>query len=105
VKTSPSPTPAAANAKVDAGKAKPTPEDEFQKRRLAHQEADRQAEKNSADQQQAKQNCTLARGTLAALDMGRVPRVDASGERRFLDDNELDAEKGKARALIQKWCK
>jgi hypothetical protein len=101
VKTSPSPTPAPANA----GKAAPTPEEAFQKRRLERQEADKQAAKSSADEQQAKQNCALARGTLAELEMGRVSRVDSSGERRFLDDNEVGAEKAKARAVIQQWCK
>jgi hypothetical protein len=100
------PAPSAKPAgKAAASKPAPTPEGEFQKRRQEREEAEKQAAKNTADKQEAQENCVRARGTLAQLETGRVARIDASGDRRFLDDDQLAAEKSRARGLIQEWCK
>jgi hypothetical protein len=104
---------AASTVKIDPAPSAPPADaraasklnEEFEKRRLARQEADGKAAKETAEKQQAQQNCVQARGTLAELEIGRVARLDASGQRRFLDEVEITAEKSKARALIAQWCK
>jgi hypothetical protein len=79
-------------------------EQEFQKRRLAREQAQAEAAKGRAGKEEARQNCNQARAALGELDLGRVVGIDASGERHILDDAEIAAEKSKARALMQKWC-
>jgi hypothetical protein len=105
LKIDPAPAAKPASGKAAGGKPAPTPEGEFQKRRQEKEEAEKQMAKSSAEKQEAQENCVRARGTLAQLESGRVARVDAAGERRFLDDDQLAAEKSRARSLIQEWCK
>jgi uncharacterized protein DUF4124 len=94
-----------AAARGESSQAKPASEQAFQKRRLAREEAEARAAKERAEKEEARQTCDQARARLGELDLGRVVGIDASGERHFLDDGEIAAEKSKARALIEKWCR
>lgn len=95
----------ARSAQPSQGMAASAMEQEFQKRRLAREEAQAKAAKERAEKEEAQQNCNQARAALGELDLGRVVGIDASGQRHVLDDGEIGAQKSKARALIQKWCR
>jgi hypothetical protein len=79
---------------------------DFKKRQ---QEAREKAEK-SAKEQKAQadrdENCRRARGTLAALESGRlVGTIDEKGERKAFDDAQRQAEIDRARQFIAEACK
>ena len=54
--------------------------------------------------QQRRENCARAQDSVRVLETGRVSRTDASGERYFLDDNQLAQESAKARQDVRDWC-
>jgi len=111
--TEPAAAPAAAGtaaAAKDGAKAKGplTPaekEQEYQKRQLSAQKA---AEKADAERKAADtklENCNRAREALRAAESGqRITRVDAKGERYFLDDAEIAKEAAQARQAVQGLC-
>ena len=78
---------------------------EFRKRQ---QDADKEREKHAKSEQEAqekRENCARAQEYLRGLEAGqRVTRVDAKGERYFLDDAQIAQEKAKARQVAQQWC-
>lgn len=79
-------------------------EADFRKRRL---DADAEREKQAQAQQKADQrrdNCARARENVRVLETGRVARMNAKGERHYLDDAQLAQEMVKARHLVQDWC-
>lgn len=79
-------------------------EADFRKRRL---DADKEREKQAQARQEADQkrdNCARARENVRVLESGRVARMDAKGERYYLDDAQLAQEMVKARQIIQDWC-
>ena len=62
-----------------------------------------QAAKREADNEQ---RCADARSNYELFDSGgRVAKRNAQGERVFLEQNEIDAEKQKARAVMDEACK
>lgn len=79
-------------------------EADFRKRTMdADKEREKQAQaRKEADQK--RENCARARENVRVLEGGRVTRVDAKGERYFLDDSQLAQEMVKARQDIQEWC-
>ena len=79
-------------------------EADFRKRAMdAEKEREKQAQaRKEADRK--RENCARARENVRVLESGRVTRVDAKGERYFLDDAQLAQETVKARQDIQDWC-
>jgi hypothetical protein len=98
--------PAAAPAAKDAPL---TPAEIQQQQRLkASKKADedKKAAENAARSAQFAENCKRAKEQLAAYDAGgRVTRLNASGERYYLSDEEIEREKGSARAAVSENCK
>jgi hypothetical protein len=71
----------------------------------AAEEAQRTAELARLAKQQG-ENCQRARDYARSLESGvRIARVDANGERAFLDDTQRAQELGKAREVITSDCK
>ncbi|MCC6212603.1 MAG: DUF4124 domain-containing protein [Burkholderiales bacterium] len=101
----------AAAPKGDAKAAKKGPmtpaekEQDYKKRQLA---AEKDAEKAEAERKQTearRENCARAQEALRALESGqRITRVDAKGERYYLDDAQIAKETAEARAGVQKLC-
>ena len=89
-----------------SGQSAAEQEQAFRKRQQQQAEA---AKKDGAKQQEAQerqQNCTTARSQLANYEVGgRISRINANGEREFLDDAGIEQEKARVRALVQEWCK
>lgn len=78
---------------------------EFRKRQ---QEAEKDRDKQAKSEQEAREkreNCARAQEYLRGIEAGqRVTRVDAKGERYFLDDAQIAQERAKARQVAQQWC-
>jgi hypothetical protein len=105
---SPSGAPAAATKgeKGEKGeKDKLSPEAAFRKRQ---EDAAKEREKQAKSQEEAaakKENCARAQEALRTLESGqRIARVDAKGERYYLDDPDVAKEAAKARQAVQQSC-
>ena len=100
--------PAKPAAKDDAKAAKPppTPEEQFQKRQQERAEEEkRSAEKAVADARRA-EDCRRAKEQVAQFDIGgRIARLDDKGERYFLDENQIAAERARAQQLVNDTCR
>jgi hypothetical protein len=54
----------------------------------------------------AKENCALSREQLTLMESGqRVMKLDAKGERYFIDDTQRAQEIAKAKENVSQWCK
>jgi len=95
-----------APASKDAKKEKPlTPEEAFQKRQKEAKERDEKAAKAQADANTKRENCARAQDQLRTLQSGqRITRVDAKGERVFLDDAQVAQEVAKAQGAVREAC-
>jgi Domain of unknown function (DUF4124) len=107
------PAPAANEAKggtkQDAAKAEPkTPaeqEQAFRKRQLESAKAQEVEAKKLAQERDKAENCRRAKAALANLQIGgRQMRVDANGERTFLDDQQIAQETAKAQQEATAAC-
>lgn len=88
------PAPAAKDAPRPAAAAKSTARD-------ANDAAEKEKQERAA-----KENCALSREQLAMMESGqRVSKLDAKGERYFLDDAQRAQEAAKARDNVTQWCK
>jgi hypothetical protein len=80
-------------------------EAEFRKRREQGQkesEKQAQAERDAGDKAE---NCARAKEAVRIYESGgRVSRLDAKGERYFLDEAQLAQEAARARQAAQHWC-
>lgn len=89
-------------------KAPPTLADQnadFQKRRMAQAEKDKEAEQKAKQAADAKKNCERASAYNRALESGqRVVRTDQAGERVFLSDEEREQEVRESRRALNQ-CK
>ncbi|HJY75127.1 MAG TPA: DUF4124 domain-containing protein, partial [Burkholderiales bacterium] len=109
------PAPAAAPAvaagkagKAEAKKGPMTPaeqEQAFRQRQVDAAKAAKEAD-DKANQAKIKEaNCNNARQRLATYSMGgRISRVDANGERYYVDDAEIAAGKNQAQADVSSMC-
>ncbi len=80
-------------------------EQDFRKRKLAEEETQKKLAKATETKQAKEDNCRNAKQTLAGLESGqRQVRSDLNGERRFLDDAEIQVEAGRMRQEVSKWC-
>jgi hypothetical protein len=108
------PAPAAAPAdaakagKGDAKKGPMTPveqEQAFRQRQQDAAKASKDADEKAAQAKIKEQNCNNARQRLATYSMGgRITTVDANGERYYLEDSQIAAEKAKAQADVSAQC-
>lgn len=66
---------------------------------------DRQAAMEEQRRKVREQNCQIARQSLQHNEsLGRMYRVEASGERVFLSDEEREAVLARSRGDVEKWC-
>lgn len=91
-------------ARKDAGKAL-TPDQAFRKRQEEAQKERETQAKADQDAQVKRENCARAQDGLRALESGqRISRTDSTGERYFLDEQQIAQETAKARQNVQQWC-
>jgi len=111
----PAAAPADSAAKGDAGKSdapksaapKTAAEQEqaFRKRQQDQAKAAKESEQKSAEAQRKAENCRNARERLTQYEIGgRQSRINAQGERYYLDDSQIDQEKARARADVALSC-
>jgi hypothetical protein len=102
------PAAAAKDGAKAASKGPLTPAEQEQEYRKRQADQAKAAEKSAQAQKDAaakQDNCNRAREALNQLQGGqRIARTDASGERYFLDDNQIAAEAAKARQVAQEAC-
>jgi hypothetical protein len=96
---------AAGAAKSTAPKTAAEQEMEFRKRQQDQAKASKQSQQKSAEAQAKEQNCRNARERLAQYEIGgRLSRINAQGERYYMDDAQIEQEKARARADIAQAC-
>jgi len=106
----PAAAPADSAAKGDAAKSaapKTAAEQEqaFRKRQQDQAKAAKESEQKSAEAQQKAEVCRNARERLAYYEIGgRIPRINAQGERYYLEDAQIEQEKSRARADVALAC-
>lgn len=99
-----------AGAKAAAKSSKPLTaaekEMEFRRRIKEAQEKAAKTAKEEQTARETKQNCDLAREQERTLASGqRISRVDAKGERYYMNDAQRTQELAKARTNVNQWCK
>ncbi|MGC2520918.1 MAG: DUF4124 domain-containing protein [Burkholderiales bacterium] len=102
------PAPAAAEKAAAKSGPKSVAEQEqaFRKRQEEQQKAQKKNEDSLAESKEKEDNCRRARAQLTQYEIGgRISRYDEKGERYFLDDDQINQEKTKARSLVDQWCK
>ena len=106
------PAPAAASkdgASKDAKKGPLTPAEQEQEYRKRQAESRKSAEKSQAEAQaksDLSENCSRSREALRTLQSGeRVTRMNPSGERYYLNDDQVNQEITKAQQSVDKSCK
>ena len=78
---------------------------EFRKRKLEAEKARDKDQKDTQQAQEKKENCARAKEQLQSIESGqRIPRINAQGERYYLDDAQTAQEAQKARQLASQWC-
>lgn len=81
-------------------------EAEFRKRQIEAQKAQEKDAKAAEEERSRRENCQTAQDHLRVIESGqRMSRVDAKGERVFLDDDQRAAEGVRARKAVSDWCK
>ena len=96
---------AAAAAKSTAPKTAAEQEQAFRQRQQEQAKASKQAQQKSAEAQAKELNCRNARERLAQYDIGgRLSRINAQGERYYMDDAQIEQEKSRARADMAQAC-
>ena len=103
----PPPGPASAPssaAKKDGEKAL-SPDAAFRKRQQEREAADRKAAQASAEADLKRQNCESAQAQLRGIQSGqRMSTTNAQGERVFLDDAQIAAERARAEQAVASNC-
>ncbi len=102
IESNPAPAPAQPAAKeLDPRKA----EAAFRKRELEQQESAKKDAEEAEKAKTKKDNCERARSSLAQYEVGgRISRYTPSGERVFLDDDQIAQEKTRAEGLVKQYC-
>jgi len=97
---------AKAAVKDSAPKTPAEQEQAFRKRLQDQDKAQKEAEQKAAQAKIAEANCRNARERLAQYEIGgRISRVNAQGERYYMDDAQIEQQKASARADIAQSCK
>lgn len=80
-------------------------EQAFRKRLEAQQKAQKKEEDALAKSKEKEDNCRRSRAQLTQFEAGgRITQYDDKGERYYLDDDQINQEKNKARAQVDQWC-
>ncbi|HEY6721832.1 MAG TPA: DUF4124 domain-containing protein [Burkholderiales bacterium] len=92
-------------AKNSAPKTAAEQEQAFRKRQQDQAKAAKDADQKSAEAKRTEENCRNARERLAQYQIGgRIARVDAQGERYYLEDAQVEQEKGRANTDVSQYC-
>jgi hypothetical protein len=101
----PAPAPKESREAASGQKSATTPEEAFRKRRQEQAEAEKKSSQQQAQTQDKQENCRAARGQLTSLESGiRQVRINENGERYFLDDDQIEQEKARARKAVESSC-
>jgi hypothetical protein len=96
---------AAAGIKATGPKTPVEQEQAFRKRLQEQQEAAKKENEKVAQSKAREENCGRAREQLVQMEAGgRIARVNAQGERYFLEDQQISQETARARSLVSQWC-
>jgi hypothetical protein len=80
-------------------------EQDFRKRQQDQAKASKEADQKSAEAQAKDANCRNARQRLAQYEIGgRISQINDKGERYYMDDGQIEAEKARARADVSQSC-
>jgi hypothetical protein len=102
----PGTAPAAPAATGTPAKSNAGSELEFRKRQLSREEAQKDEEKKQKEQQAKQENCDIAQARLKSLeDGGRLIKPSTTGEREYMSNEEIEAEKIPARKKAEDACK
>jgi hypothetical protein len=109
ISPAPAVAPSDSAAKGDSAKSGPkTPveqEQAFRKRQQDAAKAAKEADQKTAQTQAKEANCNNARQRLTQYEIGgRISKIDGQGERYYMDDAQIDAEKAKAQADVSQFC-
>jgi hypothetical protein len=92
-------------AKSAAPKTVAEQEQAFRKRQQDQAKAAKESGEKSAEAQRKQENCRNARERLAQYEIGgRMARINAQGERYYLDDAQIAQETSRARADVAQAC-
>jgi hypothetical protein len=92
-------------AKSAAPKTAAEQEQAFRKRQQDQAKAAKESEEKSAEAQRKEEACRNARERLAQYEIGgRLARINTQGERYYLEDAQIEQEKGRARADVALAC-
>jgi len=92
-------------AKSAAPKTAAEQEQAFRKRQQDQAKAAKESEQKSAEAQRKAENCRNARERLTQYEIGgRQSRINAQGERYYLEDAQIEQEKARARADVAQSC-
>ena len=92
-------------AKSAAPKTAAEQEQAFRKRQQDQAKAAKESEQKSAEAQRKEENCRNARERLTQYEIGgRQTRINAQGERYYLEDAQIEQEKARARADVTQSC-
>ncbi|MGD8478050.1 MAG: DUF4124 domain-containing protein [Burkholderiales bacterium] len=97
--------PPSADDEVDAEPSYAQQEKAFEERQAQRAEERAEAARKKQEEEERKKNCELARSNYNTVNSGgRVMRVNAQGEREYLNDEEIDKAAAEARSNVEKWC-
>jgi len=102
----PAPAPASGASTNSAGpRTTAQQEQDFRKRLQDQAKAEKTAAQKADQDQQKKDACQEARERLATFEAGgRITRLSPTGERYFLDDDQIEQERESARQLVKRQC-
>jgi hypothetical protein len=91
-------------AKKDGEKAL-SPEAAFRKRQQEKEEAEKKASQQATDAETKRMNCVAAQAEVRSMEAGqRISTTDKSGERLYLNDDQIARELERARRAVTSWC-
>jgi hypothetical protein len=100
------PTPAAQPGATGEPKSAADREQDFRKRRAEQEEAQKKQQKLAEETRARQADCQQAQRQLTALQSGqRMATVDEKGERRFLEDGEIQQAIQRTQGDIARLCK
>lgn len=99
------PAPSGAAGAPAAQKSAAQLEQEFRKRHVEQEKAEKKNSEQAAQTKEKEENCRSARAQLVSLDSGmRQMRVNEKGERYYLEDAQMGQEKARARRAVETSC-
>jgi len=100
------PAKSGAAAKSSGPKTAAELDQEFRKRQQEQADAAKKEEDKLAKEKLEKENCDSSRQQLTSLEIGgRQSSINAAGERVFMDEAQIDAQKQRARQGVATYCK